>query len=138
MELHSVKNEFRFWSGTMLVSLEKKKWLKAEFIRDISEFDCSENGKVFDWQRKHIYGKCCFFYFTALFIIKISTDLMGNCLARCARNLVRLCFYFSTAEVTKDFRDSRCNFQVIYGFYLHIKLWSWFEIHKTKSIRWNG
>ena len=61
MELHSVKNEFRFSSGTMLLSLEKRKLLKLEFITDISEFYCSENGKVFDWQLKHIYGKCCFF-----------------------------------------------------------------------------
>ena len=122
MELHSVKNEFRFSSGTMLLALEKRKLLKLEFITDISEFYCSENGKVFDWQLKHIYGKCCFFYFTLLFIVKISTNLMGNCLARCARNLVLLCFYFSAAEITKDFRDSRCNFQVVYGLYLHIKL----------------
>ena len=48
MELHSVKNEFRFSSGKMLVSLEKAKLLKPEFNRKISKFDCSENGKVFD------------------------------------------------------------------------------------------
>ena len=48
MELHSVKHEFRFSSRTMLVSLEKRKLLKSEFIRDISEFDCSGNGKIFD------------------------------------------------------------------------------------------
>ena len=47
MELHSVRNEFRFSSGKMLVSLEKRKLLKPEFIREISEFDCSENGKLF-------------------------------------------------------------------------------------------
>ena len=48
MELHSVKNELRFLSGKMLVPLEKKKLLKPEFIREISDFGCSENGKVFD------------------------------------------------------------------------------------------
>ena len=48
MELDSVRNEFRFSSGKMLVSLEKRKLLKPEFIREISEFDCSENRKVFD------------------------------------------------------------------------------------------
>ena len=47
MELHSVKNELRFLSGKMLVPLEKKK-LKPEFITEISDFDCSENRKVFD------------------------------------------------------------------------------------------
>ena len=45
MELHFVKNEFRFSSGKMLIFLEKKKLLKPDFIRDISEFDYSENGK---------------------------------------------------------------------------------------------
>ena len=45
LELHSVKNEFRYSSGKMLVSLEKRKLIKSEFIREISEFDCSENGK---------------------------------------------------------------------------------------------
>ena len=55
MELHSVKNEFIFSSEKILVSLEKGKLLKPEFIRDISEFNCSENGKVFDdRQCKHI------------------------------------------------------------------------------------
>ena len=63
-----------------------------------------------------------FFYFTVLFIVKISTDLMDYCLAGCARNLVLLYFYFCNAEITKDYRDSRCNFQVTYGLYLHIKL----------------
>ena len=38
----------------MLVSLEKRKLLKTEFIREKSEFDCSENGKVSDRQCKHI------------------------------------------------------------------------------------
>ena len=32
----------------MLVSFEKKKLLKPEFISKMSEFNCSENGKVFD------------------------------------------------------------------------------------------
>ena len=32
----------------MLVSLEKRKLIKPEFIMEISEFDCSEKGKVFD------------------------------------------------------------------------------------------
>lgn len=35
-------------SGKMLVSVEKNKLLKSEFIRKISECDCLENGKVFD------------------------------------------------------------------------------------------
>ena len=61
MELGSVRNEFRFSSGKMLLSLEKRKLLKPEFIREISEFDCSENGKLFHWQHKHIYDKCWFF-----------------------------------------------------------------------------
>ena len=41
MEIHSVKKRF------LLVSLEKRKLLKPQFIREILEFDCSENGKVF-------------------------------------------------------------------------------------------
>ena len=41
MELDLVRNKFRFSSGKMLVSLEKRKLLKPEF-------DCSENRKVFD------------------------------------------------------------------------------------------
>ena len=41
MEIHSVKKRF------LLVSLEKRKLLKPQFIRKILEFDCSENGKVF-------------------------------------------------------------------------------------------
>ena len=32
----------------MLEALEKRKLLKPEFIREISKFDCSENGKLFD------------------------------------------------------------------------------------------
>ena len=32
----------------MLVSLEKRKLIKPEFIMEISEFDFSEKGKVFD------------------------------------------------------------------------------------------
>ena len=47
IELHSIKSEFRFESRKMLVSLEKRKLLKPEFIREISEFDCSKNGKTF-------------------------------------------------------------------------------------------
>ena len=74
MELDSVRNEFRFSSGKMLVSLEKRKLLKPEFIREISEFICSENRKVFDWQHKHIYGKRCFFisrYYSLLRLVQI-------------------------------------------------------------------
>ena len=37
MELHFVKNDLRFSSGKMLVSLEKRILLKLEFIRDTSE-----------------------------------------------------------------------------------------------------
>ena len=48
MELDSVRNEFRFSSGKMFVSLEERKLLKPEFIGEISELDCSENRKVFD------------------------------------------------------------------------------------------
>ena len=48
MELHSVKSELRFSSWKMLVSLKKRKLLKSEFIREISESDCSENGNVFN------------------------------------------------------------------------------------------
>ena len=130
MELRSVKNEFKFSSGKKLVCLEERKLRKPEFIREISEFDCLDNGKVFDWHHKHIW-KIMFFYFMVLFIVKISTDLMDYCLARCVRNLVLLFFYFSTVEITKDFSDSWCNFQVTYGLWL--RLWSWFEIHKTKT-----
>ena len=61
MELHPVRNKFRFLSGNMLVSSAKMKLLKPEFIREISEFESPENGKLCDCQRKHIYGKCCFF-----------------------------------------------------------------------------
>ena len=60
------------------------------------------------------------FYFTILFIVKISLDLFSCCLARCTRNLVLFCFYFSTAEITKDFCD--INFQVAYDLYLYIEL----------------
>ena len=130
MELNSVK-KFRIWSGKMLVSLEKRKLLNPGYIRKILEFDCSENEEVFDWQHKHTCRNCYFFYFTILFIVKISTNLMDHCLARYSRNLVLFCFYFSIAEIIKDFCGSQCNFQVTYGLYLYIKLWSWFEIHKT-------
>ena len=41
MEIHSVKKQF------LLISLEKIKLLKPQFIKEILEFDCSENGKVF-------------------------------------------------------------------------------------------
>ena len=81
------------------------------------------------------YMENVFFYFMVLFIVKISTDLMDYCLARCARNLVLVCFYFSNAEITKDFHDSQCNFQVTHGLYMHIKLWSLFEIHKTMKTK---
>ena len=39
----------------MFVSLEKRKFLKTEFIRDTCEFDWSKNGNIFDWHCKHIY-----------------------------------------------------------------------------------
>ena len=61
---------------------------------------------------------------------------MDHFLARCSRNLVLFCFYFPTAEFTKYFRDSRYNFKVTYRLYLHIKLWSWFEI--LKAIKTKG
>ena len=38
MELHFVKNDLRFSSGKMSVSLEKRKLLKPKFMRDTSEF----------------------------------------------------------------------------------------------------
>ena len=38
MELHFVKNDLRFSSGKMHVSLEKRKLLKPKFMRDTSEF----------------------------------------------------------------------------------------------------
>ena len=70
----------------------------------MSEFDCSGNEK---YLTKHIYRRCCFFYFMVFFIVKITTYLMNYCLARCARNLVLFCFSFSNAEITKGFCDSR-------------------------------
>ena len=39
MELHFVKNDLRFSSGKIFVSLEKRKLLKPGFTRDTSEFD---------------------------------------------------------------------------------------------------
>ena len=60
MELQFIKNELRFSSGKMFVSLEKRKLLKPEFMRDTSEFDWSKNGNVFDWRCKYIYGMFCF------------------------------------------------------------------------------
>ena len=54
MELHSVKNEFIFSSRNILVALGKKELLKPGFVREISEFDCSENGKILNLQHKHI------------------------------------------------------------------------------------
>ena len=36
MELHFVKNNLRFSSEKMFVSLEKQKLLKSEFMRDTS------------------------------------------------------------------------------------------------------
>ena len=60
MELHLVKNDVRFSHGKMLVSLEKRKLLTPEFMRDTWEFDWSKSGNMFDWHRKHIYGM---FYF---------------------------------------------------------------------------
>ena len=46
MELLFVKNDGRFSSGKMFVSLEKRKLLKPEFMRDTSEFDKSKNGNI--------------------------------------------------------------------------------------------
>ena len=60
MELHFVKNDLRFSFGKMFVSLEKRKLLKPEFMRDTSEFDWLKNGNIFDWHPKHIYGMSCF------------------------------------------------------------------------------
>ena len=48
MELHFVKNDLRFSSGKMFVSLEKRKLLKSELMRDTSKFDRSKNGNIFD------------------------------------------------------------------------------------------
>ena len=39
MELHFVKNDLKFLSGKMFLSLEKRKLLKPEFMRDTSQFD---------------------------------------------------------------------------------------------------
>ena len=60
MELLFVKNDGRFSSGKMFVSLEKRKLLKPEFMRDTSEFDKSKNGNIIGWHCKHIYGMLCF------------------------------------------------------------------------------
>ena len=48
MELHFVKNDLRLSSGKMFVSLEIRKLLKPEFVRDTSKLDKSKNGNVFD------------------------------------------------------------------------------------------
>ena len=90
----------------MLVSLEKRKLLKPEFIRGISEFHCSESGKVLDWQRKRIYRKCCFFisrYYSLLRLAQILWVIVWQDVQE-----IWCCFffYFSTAEITKVFRDS--------------------------------
>ena len=71
MELHFVENILRFSSGKMFVSLEKRKLLQPEFMRDTSEFDWSKNGNIFDWHRKHIYGMFCFeiSWYCLLFIL---------------------------------------------------------------------
>ena len=60
IELLFVKNHGRFSSGKMFVSLEKRKLLKPEFMRDTSEFDKSKNGNIIEWHCKHIYGMLCF------------------------------------------------------------------------------
>lgn len=90
MELHSVKNEVRFSSGKTLVSIERRKLLKREFIRKISELDCSENGLR---AKTHIW-KMLFFYLIVSIIVKVSIDLMESCFSRCARKLVLFCFIF--------------------------------------------
>ena len=54
MELHFVKNDLRFSSKKIFVSLEKQKLLKPEFMRDSSKFDWSKNRNIFDWDRKYI------------------------------------------------------------------------------------
>ena len=71
MELHFVKNDLRLSSGKMFVSLEIRKLLKPEFVRDTSKFDKSKNGNVFDWHRKHISGMFCFeiTWYCLLFIL---------------------------------------------------------------------
>ena len=59
-EFHFVKNDLRFPSREMFASLEKRKLLKPEFMRNTSEFGWSKNGNIFDWHHKHIYGMFCF------------------------------------------------------------------------------
>ena len=71
MELHFVKNDLRFSSGKMSVSLEKRKLLKPKFMRDTSEFHWSKTGNKFDWHCKHIYRMFSFeiFWYCLLFIL---------------------------------------------------------------------
>ena len=66
MELHFIKNDLRFSSKKMFLSLGKWKLLKPEFMRDTSEFDWSKNGNIFDRHHKHICRM--FFFFWHLFI----------------------------------------------------------------------
>ena len=73
----------------------------------------------------NIYKENVVFYFMVFFIVKIIIDHCGLLVDKMLNKLGAIFyffFYLSTVEITKDFRDSRCDFQVIYGLYLHIKL----------------
>ena len=62
MELHFVKNDFRFSSGKVFLSWEKRKLLKPEFMRDIRGW-LIKKWEWFDWHLKLIYRIFCFEFF---------------------------------------------------------------------------
>ena len=105
-------------SGKMLVSLEKRKSLKSEFMRDTSEFfDLRMEMYLIDIVKTYAvleaYAYIILFYnFLILFIVCIGAELMKSCLASRARNLEWFCFYFSTAAILENFCYIQCKSQV--------------------------
>ena len=90
------KKWFNIFIWENVCTTRKTKIIKTRILKDISEFDWSKNGNVFDWHRKHIHEMFFFFNFLILFIAYIDAELMKPCLASRARNLVfSLLFYCS-------------------------------------------
>ena len=104
MESHFVKHGFRFSFEKIIVSLEKWKLLKVEFMRDTSEFDWSKNENLFDWHWKYVYIE--WFVLKFLYIVYCLYGQVDE------KNSVLCCCYFSTAVITEDFYCSQLKIQV--------------------------
>ena len=107
------KKWFNIFIWENVCTTRKTKIIKTRILKDISEFDWSKNGNVFDWHRKHIHGM----FFLLISWYCLLPTLMQSLWNRAWQVVQETwCFlYFSTAAFTEDFCYSQCKIQVNIG-----------------------